>query len=231
MTTTWGMPDERTLPSGPLATVAAVAGLGGVVVGFVLAVVTSPVIGVVGGICFIALVVVWTRSQGRVALRRYRARSAHPDRHARFINLVEGLAPLMDGGSPTVMVLESKLCNALVTRAGGKPTVAVTSLLLDVLARTELEAVVAHGLVRSGLDPTLHASAACSLGRLSGSLAPPVGYDDDVRAVALTRYPPALAKALNKMDPAGPRFGPMWIVARDSHHRPVEERIAALGDL
>jgi hypothetical protein len=63
------------------------------------------------------------------------------------------------------------------------------------------------------------------------SVAPPVGYDDDVRAVALTRYPPALAKALHKMQPTSPRFGPMWMIASDDVHRPVGERIAALGDL
>ncbi len=100
--------------------------------------------------------------------------------------------------------------NAVVVPGHGP--VALADSALDQLARTELEAVLAHCLVRLA-----HARRT-----------DPVGYADDVRAVALTRYPPGLAKALERLVPQDSHW---FVVASVRSHRPVAERIAALEEL
>lgn len=231
MTTTWGMPDERSLPTAPLVLPAVLLCLSALLAGILVTLILGFVAGIVAAVIVAVSAAVWGRGQGRMALHRLGALPADPVRHARLLNIVEGLVAQTSAAAPRVMVIGSDMPNALVTRSGGRPVVAVTSSLLDGLVRTEIEAVVAHCLMRAGSDLTTRASVACAFGPLLASVAPAVGYEDDVRAAAVTRYPPALAKALAKLRPAPARFGPMWMVADDAAHRPDDERIEALSDL
>ncbi len=139
-------------------------------------------------------------------------------------------APRAGRDAPYVLVVEAAECNALVARRGRRAAMAVTTGALATLTRTELEAVVAHCLVRCDPARLAAAGAACAFGPLLMTLAPRVGYDDDVAAAALTRYPPGLARALRKCD-GGARFAPLWLVAPGPLHRPVEERVAELEQL
>jgi hypothetical protein len=106
----------------------------------------------------------------------------------------------------------------------------VTRSLLDSYTRTELEAVVAHCLLRLARSSLRREGLAAALGPLARSLCPVVGTPEDVRAVALTRYPPALAAAIRKATPAR-QGGLFYFVARPPWHEDPEARAAVLDDL
>lgn len=133
----------------------------------------------------------------------------------RLENIATGLAERLGLGAVDLYVIEGAGPNALAGRIE-RPVVGVTRSLLEAFARTETEAVVAHCLVR-------HRSA--------GKRGTVVGYSDDVRAVALTRYPPALATAIDKAVPYDGRFAGLYLVAEGPTHRDKRDRIQALYDL
>lgn len=150
-------------------------------------------------------------SSGRRALREAGAIPADSSGNERALSLLAGLAADAGMDAPALWLFDGSP-NSLVTR---RPRViAVSRSLLDEFSRTELEGVLAHGLIRT---------------TQSGSHV--VGYDDDVAAVALTRFPPALADALVKIEPVTGRFARFYLVADSPWHRKRNERIAALNDL
>lgn len=133
----------------------------------------------------------------------------------RLHNIASGLGERLGIGSADLYVIENGGPNALTGRTD-HPVVAVTRSLLEGYARTELEAVVAHCLVRH---------------REAGRRGVFIGYSDDVRASALTRYPPALAAAIEKAHAYKGRYATFYLVADGPSHRSPKERIEALGDL
>lgn len=147
-------------------------------------------------------------------MRSVGARPLRDDEGDRLRNVVAGLAERLRLPPPRLYLYEGAP-NAFATRRGGG-AIAIERSFLDGLARTEVEAVAAHCLVRLG--------PATRLGD-------PVGYDDDVRVAALTRFPPALSSAIAKAEPERGRFAPLYLVAEHRSHRPVAERSAALADL
>lgn len=156
-----------------------------------------------------------SKSQARRALREAGARRLQEGEHPRFRNLADGLAASGSYGSPDLWMIEQGGPNALSCRLE-RPVVALTQSLLQTFTRTEIEAVVAHCLVRN---------------RVAGKRGVKVGYDDDVRAAALTRYPPALVAALRKAESYTGRYAGFYLVADGPTHRSVDDRIAALLDL
>lgn len=161
------------------------------------------------------LSVALARRRGAAALRAVAARLIADDEADRLRNVVSGVAERV--GAPELRIyLYEGPPNAFVARVGGHGVVAMERSFATALARSEVEAVAAQLLVR--LAPPARTGD-------------PVGYDDDVRAAALTRYPPALAAALEKAEPERGRFAPLYLVGEHPSHRPVSERIAALNDL
>lgn len=150
-------------------------------------------------------------SSPRSALRALESATDAGD--ARAHNLLEGLAERAGVEAPQLHIYRGPP-NALAA-PGRRAAVGIADSALRDLARTELEAVLAHCVVRIAFLPRIH----------------PVGYDDDVRTVALTRYPPGLAAALAKLTPRrGP--GAHWFTAAEAaSHRPVAARVAALEEL
>lgn len=175
------------------------------------------------------------RAAGRRVLRRLRATPLPDDAEPRAHNLVEGLADRTGIESPTLWRIPDDRPNALVIHAGG-PAIAFTRGLLEDFSRTEVEAVVAHCLVRLSAGAGLRAATALDMS-LTGArpvaarVAPPVGQGDDVRAAALTRYPPGLARAIEKAVPMDAGHGSIWFVSRGRSHRPSRERIEELAEL
>ena len=157
-------------------------------------------------------------------------RTLTPLQDAGFRNIVEGLASKYGIRNPELSLIEEGGPNALVLKRP-VPRVAVSRSLLDSYSRTEKEAVAAHCLLRLASAPLGIAQLAAALGRSGSRFAPKVGYEDDVHAAALTRYPPALASAIEKAKPAEGPSSPLWFVAHDVSHRHPTERIAALQDL
>lgn len=155
------------------------------------------------------------RAAARRALKDSGARPIVGEEQPRLRNIADGIAERLAVGPVDLFVIESGGPNALCCKLE-RPTIAATTSLLETYARTEVEAVVAHCLVR-------HRSA--------GHRGVRVGFADDVRAAALTRYPPALAAAIEKADPYRGRFAPFYLVAEGPSHVPAADRVTALLDL
>ncbi|MEO6987353.1 MAG: M48 family metallopeptidase [Aquihabitans sp.] len=82
-----------------------------------------------------------------VVLRVSRAAPADPVTHARLHNLVDGLCIASGLPNPRLYVIEDVAPNAFATgRDDKQASIAVTTGLLDIMNRVELEAVLAHEL-------------------------------------------------------------------------------------
>jgi len=135
----------------------------------------------------------------------------------RLTNMVKTLALAAGVEEPEAFVLNDDAVNASVVGRGGSSTIAVTSGLLNVLEPVELEGIIAELLVRVRNGDAEAATIASAvfrlpiLGPLSALVTGPAAQvgvshllDDgryveaDLEAVALTRYPPGLLRALAK---------------------------------
>jgi hypothetical protein len=172
----------------------------------------------------------WVNNQGLLALRAAKAVRVDREQEPRLWNIAAGLASDMRSKPPHLFVITEGGPNALACIARG-PAVAVSKSLLDTFTRTEIEAVVAHCLVRLASGTIERSTLSVALGPLGTKSLPPVGGADDVHACALTRFPPALANAIEKAEPRSGRFAAFWFVAQDGGHRSQAERIAAIRDL
>ena len=227
------------------------AGLGGAVfcvVWLVLAVVGLPLVGLLvaaalagGGVAFLV------SQADAYALGRCGAVPADRTVHARFHNVVEGLCVAAGLPKPSLHVVEGEDApNALALgREPRSASLVVTSGLLEKLTRIELEGVLAHELthVKSG-DTRMSTIAIGTVGRVApGLVAKAVGEGSetlaDVTGVSLTRYPPGLISALEKLrdDPSELRSpdratAHLWIEApAELLCPPLDERIQALREL
>lgn len=151
---------------------------------------------------------------GKAALRAAGAEPGSGPEIARAANLAQGLATDLGMAVTPQVWTYPGAPNALGVRAG-RPVIALSTELLATYSRTEIEAVIAHLLVR--------------MVRVDRSEI--IGYSDDVRTVALTRFPPALASALEKATPHDGKFAHHYFAGVGASHRPVAERLVALMDL
>jgi hypothetical protein len=147
----------------------------------------------------------------------------------RLANIVAGLSTDLGIPTPSLFLLREEGANAYVCRSGG-PRLGVTPEVLEGYTRTELEALVAHCLLRLGRSNLRRESLVAALGPLGRPLCPLVGPPEDVAAASVTRYPPALASAIRKASPAPPR-APFSFVAAAPFHEAPEARAALLADL
>ena len=150
----------------------------------------------------------WARFAGdRRVLAAVGGRDADPVSDARLWNLAEGLSISAGLRQPRLRVIDSPGLNAMAagTRAD-RAIVGVTSGLLAELDRIELEAVLAEELIQIRHHETLPATvvaATFGLGRVIALRPADRDAEADQAAVALTRYPPALASALEKLEAKG----------------------------
>lgn len=169
----------------------------------------------------------------------------------RLRNLVDGLCATSGLPVPRLSIVDVAAVNCLVVGPSRDDvTLVVTRGLLDQLDRIELEGVVARQLaqVRQGavqVGTTLLPVAGLAPGWVANVL--PDRYDvrADIDAVALTRYPPGLTRALEKTAagsavPHAPRSSAhLWFddpspaggAPPALAHSPIEERIATLQEL
>ena len=167
---------------------------------------------------------------GSQLLRKVDAAPIEQGSEPRLENLAAGLVEKMGLKPPRLFVYEDARPNGFAARKPG-PVVGVSRGALRELNRTELEALVAHCLVRTHSPSLRLARLACQARIFARALRPLVGPPQDVRAAAVTRYPPGLGGALKKCRPATGRYGPLYFVADHPSHAPVPDRIAALSDL
>ncbi len=241
-----------------------------------------------------------------VALRMSRATPADATEYARLHNLVEGLCIASGLPKPRVFIIDDPAPNAFATGRNPKhAAIAVTTGLLGVMNRVELEGVLAHELSHIKNDDILVSTLAVTMvglltlaadisirmmwwnggrrGRSSdrtGGAAPFLGIIGivilvlspllarlmqfavsrrreslaDISAVEMTRFPPGLIAALEKLrddttvvHASSRATAHLWIeapVAREENegrlskwnrlfdtHPPIEERIAHLREL
>ena len=182
-----------------------------------------------GALVAVAVVVgVWVMMQGRLALRAARARPLAPGESPRLVSLVRGISGDLGLAMPQLWVAEAGGPNAFVCYSSG-PCVAVSPAVLESFSRTELEAVVAHCLVRVAGRRLRRQQLAIAFGRSHDAGAHVI--EEDVAAANVTRYPPALASALRRCEPERGRFAPLYLVSEAPGHPAAEERAAELLDL
>jgi hypothetical protein len=167
--------------------------------------------------------------QRRLVLTAAGARPLRPGEAPRLVNLATGLAADSGVALPELMIASHPDPNALVW-GGRRPVVAVSAGMVEGFARTELEAVVAHCLLRLRAPATRGLAPILLLSRL-GLPRQVVSVGDDLRAAAFTRYPPALAAAIAKCSPKKSRAGAAYFVAEGASHSSVSERVIAVSDL
>jgi heat shock protein HtpX len=158
------------------------------------------------------------------------ARSLGANEYPRFRNLIEGLSATSGVPEPTLFVVEGAGANLMVAGTPTQSAIVATTELLERLNRVELEAVLAEGLclIRDHVADVGTQAAVFAAGRLLsrgpaggepsswevsrartlvaalGSVRDPAqGFRADLEAVRLTRYPPALARAFEKMAEVG----------------------------
>lgn len=148
---------------------------------------------------------------------------------SRAINLATGLAADVGLPSVRIWIVPGEGANALAVWHRG-PNIGVTSSLLATFTRTETEAAIAHCLVRLR-DERRIPTFATALRSLGISSSDAVMRYTDVKAAAVTRYPPALASALEKSVPRRGKDSLLWMVADDVGQEPVTARAEALRDL
>ncbi len=172
----------------------------------------SAVLGVVAALALAHVVVnAWTGSQARI-LATVGGRGQTTD-DARLLNVVEGLCSAFGLTAPAVVVVPSLEPNTVTfARRGQRATLVVTSGVLDRLDRIELEALVAHELAhlrRGDVERAASIMSALSFLALHSNAiarwcARLGGVDResfaDLAATSITRYPPALADALELLD-------------------------------
>jgi heat shock protein HtpX len=207
----------------------------------------------------------------RVALNLSHARPVSPEEEPRYHNLVEGLCIAAGLPKPELYVIEDAAANAFATgRNPHHAALVVTRGLLDKLSRVELEGVLAHELshIRRGdiLVTTLAVTLVGLLLPLPALSTRLIGLtasrrresEADLSGVRLTRYPPGLIAALEKLkedttvvhsasratahlwiesplpqadaDSRG-RGDSSWLNKLFDTHPPLEERIQALKEL
>ena len=188
------------------------------------------------------------RQADAVALRMSRATPAPVEAYARYHNIVEGLCIASGLPKPRLYVIDDPAPNAFATgRNPRTAALAVTSGLLERLNRIELEGVVAHELSHVRSYDVLVSTLAVTMVGVALLGVPPLvdpvmqwvvgGRREtlaDLSGVEMTRYPPGLISALEKLqDDAGavdarPATAHLWI---EQPSPPLEERIALLREL
>ena len=187
----------------------------------------------------------------RVALALSHARPVGPDEEPRYHNLVEGLCIAAGLPKPELYVVDSPAPNAFATgRSPDHAALVVTRGLLERLTRVELEGVLAHELSHIRRGDILVTTLAVTLLGLLLPLPPLASQlmrltvsrqresEADLSGVRLTRYPPGLIAALEKLRvdesvvPSGSRAtAHLWLESPRDHRDSLDERISALRDL
>lgn len=241
--------DARRALAGAVAAVAVAVTVGLFVVATVLG---FPIVGLLGAILVGAVVGAGTwwgyvvprfeHAEDRVAALLGPCRAPGAGAEARLLNLVEGLAPTAGLPRPRCLIVEDPAANAAAFgRDPRHGAIVATTGLLERLSRMELEAVVAHCLVRVRDGDTAGPTVALAFRRRPTSPADAI-TEVDLAAVSLTRYPPGLSSALRSIaaarhggapdvpSSAAASMDPLWL-APPGDIGALETRAAALDEL
>ena len=187
----------------------------------------------------------WRRADTAV-LKSLGARGLGQTEGQRVTNTVDNLCLSSGVNNPNIAVIDDPACN-LATVSGRDDTIVVTTGLLETLDLMEMEGVVAHALTKL-------ASGSATYGTLATSARPfitnaqiekaqtwdktsagVVSYD--ISGVGLTRYPPGLRSALERIDgrstdiAGATSLGDAWFIPPSSDGSQLGHRIEVLWEL
>ena len=210
------------------------------------------VIGVLVGTGITAMVA--RRAEGMLR-RTIGARLAHAGEFPRLHNTVDGLCLTHGIERPDVFVLDSPAGNALAMAGREGASIVLTTGAADRLTLVELEALVAHLLVRCADDELRGETTTVALDRFpsvgwglggfgrSAADGPDRMVQTDFDGADLTRFPPGMQEALRGLSDLGAAVdGPastarLWLLQPDGRtdvatadHPTVDVRIAALAE-
>lgn len=187
----------------------------------------------------------WWRAEDAV-LRMLDARPLGQFEQARIANVLERLCLTSGIDEPELRVVDTEAMNLALVSGRDHALVATTGLLAA-MGPMEMEGVVAHALskIETGASEyeTLIASAPWAITPWQRRLAHGwAGGDDgvirfDLGGVGLTRYPPGLRAALERIGdaptsvPGGAPLGNAWLVPPIAARTPIEQRIQVLWEL
>jgi len=203
-----------------------------VVVGVVVGLLSTWWIGVVAGVLSATVVSVLLPKSAAAGLATvFESRPAPEPEFPRFHNLIDGLAMSAGDVAPELRVVDEPGLNLAVYGAPDEGVIVATTGLLEHLDRVELEGILAEALVRlRSHDAELGAQAAALVcgplvrngpqragrpmgyvtflsawraDRLHRVLGDQREFLSDLAAVDMTRYPPGLGAALEKMEQRG----------------------------
>ena len=203
-----------------------------VVVGVIVGLISLWWLGlVVGVLCGVLVAVLLPKSAAAGIATVIESRPAPESEFPRYHNLVEGLAISSGSATPELRVLDEPRLNLAVYGPPEEGVVVATTGLLEQLDRVELEGVLAEAFVRlRSHDAELGAQASALVcgplvrngparagrpmwyvsflsgwraARLARVLGDQREFLSDLGAVDLTRYPPGLGSALEKMEALG----------------------------
>ena len=195
-----------------------------------------------------AALVVWAmwRRSDRAMLTKLDARPLGEREGERILNTVENLCLTSGIDQPDVYAIDSNAVN-LVALSGVNNSLVATTGLLESFDALEMEGVVAHGLSKlsSGAIAyeTLAASAEPFLTGVQREWVRQWGTGDagviafDISGVGLTRYPPGLRSALERIDgrstdiEGAVALGSALLVPPASQRIPLDHRIEILWEL
>jgi heat shock protein HtpX len=223
--------------------------VGVAIAGALVSVVVGLVVGAIAGA--VAGLAAWW---GGVAatVRLTGARVVGLDQEPRVRNLIDGLCAASGIPKPTLRLVDDDFPNAMtVGLHPRRTTIVVTTGLVSSLERIELEGVLAHELSHVKVHDMLPGTVAVTSLGVAAVLFPPAarlpfwGAGNqreplaDLAAVALTRYPPGLIAALEKIDVGRGEPGRsrrararatdhLWILGQGSS---LDERLQALREL
>lgn len=227
----WGAPAPPTWNLLEWAWLALIVGVPGGVVALAAGLALGWAVAALALVAYGALVLWWFTRQGRTALAGLgRVREMEERAAPRLFNLARGLATQLGLQPPRLLVGGDDQPNAFACRVRG-PVILVTQGLLDTYTRTELEAVVTHCLIRLSGGEHRRAVVGAALGGLAGPAGVAHHHDVDLRTVALTRYPPALAGAIAGAAPVGGTRAAFWFVPTAAGANAPDARERSLNDL
>ena len=227
----WGTPAPAGFSSVEWLWLALVVGVPGVTLVLAAGLIAGAAVAAIAALVYCGLVWWWLSRQNRAALAAVGGGLTLEAKDApRLFNLATGIAAELGLGPPRLLLWPAEEVNAFACRAGG-PVIVVSRAVLENYTRTELEAVVAHSLIRLSAGDRHRAVVAAALGGLAGPAGVARHDDDDLRTIAFTRYPPALASAIAKASPVGGSRASYWFVPAASGDASQAQRVRRLRDL
>jgi len=177
-------------------------------------------------------------------------RPATVEEFPRLHNTLDGLCLIHGIDPPDLYVLDVPTGNAAVLGDRHRAVLVVTTGAVDSLDLVGLEALLAHAVARCRDGDLADETAAALFGRVPviGRLARRLGDPDramaaDLAGAELTRYPPGMQRTLTTLSGLGSAVervptstAHLWLLRPDGEeataiHPPVDERVAALGEL